>query len=151
VSLNVVFDNSTLVSAAIRPNSVPDQALQFALGVHTLYASEKTIAELHEVLQRKKLDSYAKHDERMEFFEVIRIRALRIVVTHTDYESVSGVCRDGKDEMFLALCLAADADILVTSDRDLLVLHPWNGIPILTPAEFLAQAESSAPEGGEFL
>jgi predicted nucleic acid-binding protein len=32
--------------------------------------------------------------------------------------------------------LAADADALVSSDGDLLVLDPWHGIPIMTPAQF---------------
>jgi len=29
----------------------------------------------------------------------------------------------------------------VSSDQDLLVLTPWNGIPILSPAQFLSHAE----------
>ena len=29
---------------------------------------------------------------------------------------------------------------LISSDADLLVLHPWRGVPILTPAAFLAMA-----------
>jgi predicted nucleic acid-binding protein len=35
--------------------------------------------------------------------------------------------------------LAAEADVLVSSDKDLLVLHPWRGIRIVTPAEFLGE------------
>ena len=35
------------------------------------------------------------------------------------------------------------ADVLVTGDKDLLVLHPFAGIPIMTPAEYLARREQA--------
>ena len=39
--------------------------------------------------------------------------------------------------MYLELALAAGADIIVSSDDDLLVLHPWRGVRILRPADYL--------------
>jgi predicted nucleic acid-binding protein len=42
---------------------------------------------------------------------------------------------------YLALA-AAGADVIVSSDaRHLRSMHPWRGIPILSPAEFLARAD----------
>jgi predicted nucleic acid-binding protein len=35
--------------------------------------------------------------------------------------------------------LDGQADLLVTGDEDLLALHPWRGIPILSPANYLAR------------
>jgi len=55
----------------------------------------------------------------------------------TQIATVNPPCRDPKDNQFLALCQACAATVLVSSDADLLVLHPWHGIPILTPATFL--------------
>jgi predicted nucleic acid-binding protein len=49
------------------------------------------------------------------------------------------VCRDPKDDKFLEAALTSQADCLVTGDADLLVLDPFEGIPILRPAEFLAR------------
>jgi len=49
-------------------------------------------------------------------------------------------CRDPKDNKYLELALAAGADVIVSSDNDLLVLHPWRGVRILRPAEYLADA-----------
>jgi predicted nucleic acid-binding protein len=51
--------------------------------------------------------------------------------------ATNNACRDAKDAKFLALALNCGAAALVSSDADLLVLHPWHGIPILTPAAFL--------------
>ncbi len=38
----------------------------------------------------------------------------------------------------LAVRSAASANVLVTGDKDLLSLHPFRGIAIVTPAAFLA-------------
>ena len=44
-------------------------------------------------------------------------------------------CRDPKDNKYLESALAAGADTIVSSDGDLLVLHPWRGVRISRPAE----------------
>ncbi|MFZ1426928.1 MAG: putative toxin-antitoxin system toxin component, PIN family [Geminicoccaceae bacterium] len=49
-------------------------------------------------------------------------------------------CRDAKDNKYLELALAAAADVIISGDTDLLVLHPWRGVRILRPAEYLAEA-----------
>jgi putative PIN family toxin of toxin-antitoxin system len=48
-------------------------------------------------------------------------------------------CRDPKDDKYLELALAAGAETIVSSDDDLLVLHPWRGVHILRPADYLAR------------
>jgi putative PIN family toxin of toxin-antitoxin system len=45
-------------------------------------------------------------------------------------------CRDPFDRPFLELALTAKADVLVTGDKDLLVLAETFSVPILTPAAF---------------
>ncbi len=54
----VVFDTSTMVSAALRIDSVPSQALLHALGCSELCGSSETLAELDKVLKRKKFNRY---------------------------------------------------------------------------------------------
>ncbi|HEY3624349.1 MAG TPA: putative toxin-antitoxin system toxin component, PIN family [Roseiarcus sp.] len=49
-------------------------------------------------------------------------------------------CRDPKDDKYLELALAAGAETIVSSDDDLLVLHPWCGVRILRPADYVAFA-----------
>jgi putative PIN family toxin of toxin-antitoxin system len=46
----------------------------------------------------------------------------------------SPVCRDSADDHVLAVALAANADVIVSGDDDLLVLGSFAGIPIVTPA-----------------
>ncbi len=48
-------------------------------------------------------------------------------------------CRDPRDNMFLELAVSCTASAIVSSDPDLHLLHPFRGIPILSPAEFLSK------------
>ena len=48
----------------------------------------------------------------------------------------AGACRDRTDLAVLGTALAAEADCLVTGDRDLLELKTFQGIPILSPRAF---------------
>jgi len=45
------------------------------------------------------------------------------------------VCRDPDDDAVLACALAAQADLIVSGDADLLVLKQFQNIRIITPAE----------------
>ncbi|MEI7496970.1 MAG: putative toxin-antitoxin system toxin component, PIN family [Betaproteobacteria bacterium] len=46
-------------------------------------------------------------------------------------------CRDPKDNKFLSLAIDANAIAIVTGDDDLKVLHPYKGIAIQSPADFM--------------
>jgi putative PIN family toxin of toxin-antitoxin system len=133
----VVLDTSTLVSAALKIGSVPHQALMKALGSCDLCASVETLAELERVLQRDKFDRYLDRESRLSFVALIRRHAHLFAVQDADMDAVLPACRDPKDNQFLALVLVAEADALVSSDDDLQALHPWRGIPIVAPAEFV--------------
>jgi predicted nucleic acid-binding protein len=50
---------------------------------------------------------------------------------------------DPKDDKFLEVAVAGEADVIVSGDEDLLVLHPFAGIPILPPADFLQMLEDA--------
>jgi predicted nucleic acid-binding protein len=49
-------------------------------------------------------------------------------------------CRDAKDNKFLALAAAVEAELIIASDPHLTDLHPWRGIPIIPPRAFLAES-----------
>ena len=50
-------------------------------------------------------------------------------------------CRDANDNKFLELALSGNADFIITGDADLLSLHPWRGVAILSPSDYLALSE----------
>jgi uncharacterized protein len=143
VNRRVVLDTSTLVSAALRIDSVPYQALVEAFGTCDVCASAQTLAELAQVLEREKFDRYLDRASRHEFVMLIRRNVHLFAVENSGPMAIEPSCRDSSDNQFLALALVAEAGVLVSSDEDLLVLHPWHGISIVTPAEFLAQSKIS--------
>lgn len=133
----VIFDTSTLIGAILRPSSVPRQAFLLAVGNFELCVSLATLDELRKVLHRRKFDRYTPLPERLDFLDLMAQQSLLWQVDLPSEVAVNNACRDAKDAKFLALALSCQATALVSSDADLLVLHPWHGIPILTPSAFL--------------
>jgi putative PIN family toxin of toxin-antitoxin system len=127
-----VFDTNVTVSAALFEKSLPGQALHAALNRGELLVSRETLAELAEVLGREKFDRYLTREEREEFL----IKAVREAVVVDITEEIRA-CRDAKDDKFLEIAVCGGASCAVTGDSDLLTLHPFRSIPILSPAQFL--------------
>jgi putative PIN family toxin of toxin-antitoxin system len=132
-----VFDTNVLVSALLLRESVPRQALDKALAQGKLLVSLATVEELNEVLGRGGFDRYVTENER-----ITALVREAIVVDVTATVTVTD-CRDSKDNKFLELAVSGGAACIVSSDDDLLVLHPFRGIPILTPRQFLDWANAT--------
>ena len=47
-------------------------------------------------------------------------------------------CPDPDDNKYLELAVSVGASVIVSSDRHLLDLNPWQGVMIIRPAEYLA-------------
>ncbi|MCI0564768.1 MAG: putative toxin-antitoxin system toxin component, PIN family [Nitrososphaera sp.] len=131
-----VFDTNTLVSALLFEHSKPGQALRRALRLGHVLLSAATLEELAEVLQREKFERYVTTAEREEFLAAFVERALFIEPT----DEVRA-CRDAKDDKFLELAVSGKAAYIISGDDDLLVLHPFRDIAIMTAAEFLQATE----------
>jgi len=56
---------------------------------------------------------------------------------------LSGVCRDPKDDKFLACAVEGDAHYLVSSDNDLLHMRSFQGVVIHNPGRLLLALELS--------
>ncbi|MGB7191275.1 MAG: putative toxin-antitoxin system toxin component, PIN family [Acidobacteriaceae bacterium] len=133
----VVFDTSTVVSAALRPDSIPYQALHRALRYCDVCASKETLAELKRVLAKDKFRRYIPDGAARQFVRMMENNVRLFVVRDLECLAANPPCRDPADNKFLALAFECDADAIVSCDEDLLVLHPWDEIRILRPAEFL--------------
>ena len=135
--LRVIIDTSTLIGAILRPDSVPRQAFLLAADTHELSVSPATLEELREVLHRSKFDRYTPLQKRLEFLSLVAQQSILHQVDLPSELVAKNACRDEKDTKFLALALSCQATAVMSSDADLIVLHPWHGISILTPAAFL--------------
>jgi len=135
-SVRYIFDTNTLLSALLFEDSTPGLALVRALKLGEILLSQATLEELAEVLQREKFDRYVTSSEREEFLEAFVERALFLQAT----EEVR-VCRDPRDDKFLELAVSGKANCIISGDKDLLSLHPFHDVAVMTPAQFLAATE----------
>jgi uncharacterized protein len=94
----------------------------------TLYASPKLNAEVGKKLQ------YFHADEQVqnEVLSFIDEKSSMVEPTIT-----IDVCRDKEDNFALELAETADADYLVTRDKDLLDMQHWKRTEIIKPEDFL--------------
>lgn len=135
-----MFDANAVVSAALNPDGPPRRAIATARARGTIALSEAVHAEVAEVLARPKFARVLTDDRRREILELLSAAALWV-----EPEERVRDCRDGKDNRYLELALAAGAAAIVSGDEDLLVLSPWRGIRVLRPARFLDDFGSSEP------
>lgn len=126
-----VFDTNVVVSALLLKGSTARRVFDRALALGVLLLSAKTLSELNDVLRREKFDKYLAEDERLRFLAAL-VRESMFVET----DSVITVCRDPKDDKFLEVAVDGGAECVISGDADLLELHPFRGIAILSPGDF---------------
>ena len=126
-----MFSSCDLLRVCISA-SIPRQALDQAFDIGLVIVSEATVAELADVLQRRRFDKYVREEARLHFLATFTRDTTLIAVTETITD-----CRDPKDNKFLEVAVSAQATIIITGDRDLLDLHPYRGIAIMTPRDFM--------------
>jgi len=133
----VVVDTNIIISAVF--GGKPLEALVRALEDHEVYLSEAIERELFEVILRlsRKLSK-----EQIVFLEEKMQQLINCAKKIAVLKQVV-LSRDAKDDHYLSLCKEAEADFLITGDKDLLGLSgetlKKSGIfcRILTPKEFL--------------
>ncbi len=136
--MRYVFDTNVIVSALLFENSKPAQAFRYVLANGEILLSLELLEELNEVLGRKKFNRYVNPEEREEFLEALIERAILVEIIENVQE-----CRDPKDNKILELALNGEAQYIISGDRDLLVLHPFRDVIVITVDEFLKTIESN--------
>jgi uncharacterized protein len=132
-----VFDTNVIISALLFEKGKPAQAVRYALANGEVLLSLDLLEELNEVLGRERFNRYLTSEEREEFLEALIERAVLIEITENVQE-----CRDPKDDKVLELALNGKAQYIITGDRDLLVLHPFRDVLVITADQFLKMIES---------
>ncbi|MBC8100476.1 MAG: putative toxin-antitoxin system toxin component, PIN family [Armatimonadetes bacterium] len=132
IERHFVVDTNLVISAALQVKSTSFQALERAVKGGILLQSTATIAELLDVFQRPKFDKYTSRQLRLRFLGELSNQMRLIQIT-----TRIAICRDPKDDKFLELAVNGHAACIITGDQDLLTLHPFRLIPILSPRDFL--------------
>ena len=128
----VVIDTNVLVSAALLAKSKPFTVLQHVVETGVLILSNEIFEEVGSRLMRARFDRYLSVPTRQAF-----LADLAAVAEWTTITGAVHVCRDPDDDKVLETAAAGRANWLVTGDRDLLELHPFGEVAIVTPQSFL--------------
>jgi putative PIN family toxin of toxin-antitoxin system len=135
--VKVVFDTNVVASASFWRGTPFDCLAAWAQGRCEAVASPALLAEYHETIEELRLD----HPRRkpVEWVDALTESAELIFPT----ERATGATPDPGDEMVLECALAAEADYIVSGDKKhLLALQQFQGIPIVSPAEFLRRIKA---------
>ncbi len=135
----IVFDVSALVGAPYDATGCRNSPCAGALDTDRIAVSEPVLAELLDVFARPRLRRFVRPEMRDGIVSELFAHG----VFFTPEERVTD-CRDSKDNMYLELALASGSGTIVSSDGDLLVLHPWRSVRILRSAEYLREAVGDA-------
>lgn len=135
--MRVVLDTGILISGLIRRNGTTGEVLNALRDNRFLVIySTPIVMELIEVLSRPIFsDKYhIQSDDVTALINLMRLRGELVAISRK-----LEICRDPKDDKFFEAALAGEADSIVSGDADLIILHPFEGISIIRPAEFLAK------------
>ena len=125
-----MFDTNVLLSAHVSVG-MSKQILDHCIEKHQVLLSEFIIAEFVEKAEKK-----FKWPKDQCSFAAWNLRSHMTMVVPEPLPKP--VCRDKDDDAILATAIAANADAIVTGDKDLLVLKKHKGVAILSPNEILA-------------
>ncbi len=133
--MKIVLDNNVFISG-IFWKGFPNQIIKLAEERKIeIIITQEIIDELFGVLKRKKfrplfLEAKIEHNEVFE-------KILELVTTYSATDKIEIIKEDPDDNKFLSCAMAGGASFIVSGDKHLLNLKSFQGIPILTPRQFI--------------
>ena len=133
----MVFDTNVVASASFWRGTPFDCLAAWTQGRCEAVVSPALLAEYHETIEELRLE-YPRR-EPVEWVDALTESAELIFPT----ERATGATPDPGDEMVLECALAAEADYIVSGDKKhLLALQQFQGISIVSPADFLRRIKA---------
>lgn len=139
--IRAVLDANIYVSACIRPQGPPGRILRLLLDdqAFQLVGSDAIFDEVRRSLKYPQVRRYLS----LTNVESDRwIIALALIAEPTEGRlKIRAVEKDPDDDKYLAAALEGRAGYLVSGDSDLLELHEYKGVSIVTAREFISVIE----------
>lgn len=134
--MRLVLDTNAVVSGLLWDRA-SSQLIDAALKGHAeLFTSQALLLELEDVLPRQKL---ARRVAVSGLSVAQLVERYALLARSVPPASIGRVSADPDDDHVLACALAAQADLIVSGDPDLLNLKSYQRIPIVSPAEALTR------------
>lgn len=143
--MRAVIDTNVLLSGLLWRGAPHALIEHVQAGTLAMVSSPALLAELDEVIGRAKFDEILARSNTSRERSLAEMRQLAEVIVPPPLPQP--VCRDPDDDHVLACALAAQADLIVSGDADLLNLRQYQSIPIVAAAEALRLIERAFPGG----
>jgi putative PIN family toxin of toxin-antitoxin system len=133
----VVLDTNIWVSAIIW-GGIPDEIISLQeQGKIEIASSRKLLSELENTFNKKKIQT------KLEALQLTTSSAFSLVYESVNIYSIEKLIvpelRDPDDTIVLATAIAANAEVIITGDLDLLILQEYQNMQIMTATDFLEQ------------
>ena len=134
--IRVVLDTNVLISALLFKGELTRMVGLWQRGKMIPIISKETFDELRTVLEYPKFSlSRAEiksliEQEILPFFEVVNVS-----------KHVKGACRDPGDDKFISCAISANADYIVTGDKDLSDLKKYQSVRIIHASDFIKRVD----------
>ena len=138
--MNVILDTNIWISFLFG-KQLQSVASVFDNADIKVFVSPEQITEIQSVLSRPKIREHISRESIDAMWDLMRTRCYPIA----DYPSVESSIRDVKDAYLLAMAEAIPANVIVTGDKDLLVLQQHHDTGIMTYPEFLVLLSGFRP------
>jgi len=126
--MRVILD-SNIVIAAVAARGLCESLLELCLEHHEIILCEGILKEIEEKLTGK--IRVARPIAR-QYLDILRNNAFLYEPGPVGRD----ICRDPNDRMILGLAAAGNAEIIISGDKDLLVIEEYGGAKIITPRQF---------------
>jgi len=132
----IVLDTNVLVSALINPHGKPAQIINYVFeNKIRLFTSPSIMEELERVLSYPKL--MKRHGLNSEELKEFISDLLSIMSLIEEEKIIEVIMEDPSDDKYLSCAIDAKVDFIISGDIHLLNLGEYEGIRIVTPAQFL--------------
>ncbi len=126
--MRLVLDTN-VIFAAFASRGLTHSVFELCIEKHIVIISEHILGELQRIFSKKLKLSQSNIDLIFKYLKEICILEDTIDVADTE-------CRDKDDSKILGLAKNTKPDLIISGDKDLLVLKKFQEIPIISPREF---------------
>ena len=134
--MKVVIDTNVLISGIISTQSPPACIIDLWVSNKiTVCVSSEIIEEYLSVLLRPKFARVGTPQERYKLVSQL-VELGNTLIINPDFK-LNIITDDPDDNIILECAAEAGAEVVISGDDHLLSLSAYEGIPILTPAEYL--------------
>jgi putative PIN family toxin of toxin-antitoxin system len=141
--MRVVLDTNTVISRYLSPSGTPAHIFQYwEQGVFTLVVSEPILTEIERVFHYRRINSRLGLSDKEIAGIVAGFATFAELVT--PHQRLHVVEADPDDDMLIECAVEGKADYLVSGDPHLTDIKEYQGIQILTPAQFVLVLEREA-------